>query len=48
VGVVLEEQLIGEILREAENALRPYVTPDGTVLFASPAVLVTAEKPRER
>jgi protein-L-isoaspartate O-methyltransferase len=47
MGVVLEEQLIGEILREAENALRPYVTPDGTVLFASPAVLVTAEKPRE-
>jgi SAM-dependent methyltransferase len=48
MGVVLEEQLIGEILREAENALRPYVTPDRTVLFASPAVLVTAEKPRER
>jgi hypothetical protein len=47
VGVVLEEQLIGEIVREAEDVLRPYVTPDGAVLFASPALLLTATKPRE-
>ncbi len=45
MGVVLEEQLIGEILRQAELELKPFVTDDGTaVAFASPAVLATAVK----
>ena len=46
MGVVLEEQLIDEILRQAEHVLRSYVTSDGTVSFASPAALVTAAKSR--
>ena len=46
MGVVLEEDLIAEILRQAEDELRSYLTPDGAVAFASPALLVTAAKPR--
>lgn len=46
MGVVLEEDLIAEILRQAEDELRSYLTPEGTVAFASPALLVTAAKPR--
>jgi SAM-dependent methyltransferase len=47
VGVVLEDGVIEEILGEAETALRPFVTDDGNgVVFASPAVLAVAEKPR--
>ena len=45
-GVVLEEGLIAEILRQAEVALRPFVVDDGGgVAFASPALLATAVKP---
>ena len=45
MGVILEEQLIGEILRQAEAELKPFVTDEGTaVVFASPAVLATAVK----
>jgi SAM-dependent methyltransferase len=46
MDVVLEEQLIEEILRQAEVALQPFVTEDrGHVVFASPALLATAGKP---
>jgi SAM-dependent methyltransferase len=46
MGVVLEEELIAEILRQAEDALRPYVTDEaGGVAFDSPAVVATAVKP---
>jgi SAM-dependent methyltransferase len=46
MGVVLEEELIAEILRQAEGALRPFVTNEGGgVAFDSPAVLATAVKP---
>lgn len=46
VGVVLDEGLIEEILRQAEVPLQPFVTDDSDgVAFASPAVLVTAAKP---
>ncbi len=45
-GVSLEESVIAEILREAEVALKPFVTDEGgEVVFASPALLVTAVKP---
>ena len=45
MGVLLEERLIAEILRQAEGVLRPFVTPEDTVAFASPALLVTATMP---
>lgn len=46
MGVVLEEALIAEILRQAESALRPFVIHEGGgVAFASPALLATAVKP---
>jgi SAM-dependent methyltransferase len=46
LGIVLEENLIEEIVRQAEVVLRPFVTDDGTsVSFASPALLATAAKP---
>lgn len=41
MGVTLEEELIGEILTEAEAALERYVTPEGTMVFDAPAHLVT-------
>jgi len=45
MGVILEEGLIGEILRQAEAELKPFVTDEGmAVVFASPAVLATAVK----
>ncbi len=46
VGVPLGEDLIAEILRQAEDELRPFVDTAGAgVTFASPALLVTARKP---
>jgi SAM-dependent methyltransferase len=46
VGIVLGEELIAEILRQAEVALQPFVTHEGdSVAFASPAVLARAAKP---
>lgn len=41
-GVFLEEDLIEEILAEADDALSEYVTSDGTMTFDAPAHLVTA------
>ncbi len=41
MGVVLEEELILQILDEAESALASYVTEDGQVEFDSPAHIVT-------
>jgi hypothetical protein len=47
MGVVLDEDMIAAILREAEVELAPFVTDDGSsVAFASPAVLATAAKPQ--
>jgi hypothetical protein len=46
LGVVLEEGLIVEILRQAEVALRSCVVDDGgSVAFASPGLVATAVKP---
>lgn len=44
VGVVLPEDLIREILEEAEEALKPYVTSEEAVAFPTSAHIVTARK----
>lgn len=41
MGVVLEEERIERLLAEAEDVLARYVTSDGTVVFDSPAHIVT-------
>jgi ubiquinone/menaquinone biosynthesis C-methylase UbiE len=44
-GIMLSDSQIGEILDEAEHAMRAYVTSvDGAVVFESPAHIVTARK----
>jgi SAM-dependent methyltransferase len=40
MGVDLDEDLIARILREAEDMLARFVTPDGRVAFDSPAHVV--------
>ena len=46
MGVALADDLIEEILRQAEVVVEPFVTHEATgVAFASPAVLATAAKP---
>ncbi len=42
MGVLLDDDLIELILDEAEEALHPYVTEDGTMVFDAPAHIVTA------
>jgi SAM-dependent methyltransferase len=44
VGVVLTEEQINRILREAEHVLRAYVTATGTVAFEIAAHLVTGSR----
>jgi SAM-dependent methyltransferase len=46
MGVVLTEDEIGRILREADQALRPYSDADGRAAFRVSAHLVSATKPR--
>jgi SAM-dependent methyltransferase len=49
MGVVLEDTIIEEILRQAEGVLRPFVIDAGAaVTFDSPAVLATAVKTDRR
>jgi SAM-dependent methyltransferase len=43
-GIVLPEELIEQILQEAEDVLRPYVNENGNISFAWPALIVTAGK----
>ncbi len=45
MGVVLTEDQIGRILREAEHALKSYAAADGRVTFHLSAHLVAAKKP---
>ncbi len=45
MGVHLSEAQIERILEEAEDALSRFVTPDGTVIFDSPAHIVRGVKP---
>jgi len=44
MGVVLPEDLISRILKEAEIVLAPYVQRDGAVVFDSPGHIVTATR----
>lgn len=44
LGVQLPEECIGWVLAEAEETLRPFVTPGGAVEFASPALIATGRK----
>ncbi len=44
MGVHLKDELISEILQEAETALSPFKTSEGTVEFAVTAHVVTAKK----
>jgi len=44
MGVALSEVQVGRILREAELALAPYVTPDGTMAFDLSAHILTGTK----
>jgi SAM-dependent methyltransferase len=44
MGVVLAEDVIGRILREAEDALRHHVAADGRVVFDASAHIVTGTK----
>jgi hypothetical protein len=47
MGVVLAEEQIERILEEAEKVLHRFVTPDGAVVFDSPAHIVSAKKKQE-
>jgi ubiquinone/menaquinone biosynthesis C-methylase UbiE len=44
MGVVLEEEVIQQILEQAENALHSYVTAEGQIVFDSPGHIITATK----
>jgi SAM-dependent methyltransferase len=46
VGVRLDQQVVEDILAEAELVFRPYLTADGSVRFASPAHLAVATRDR--
>lgn len=45
MGVVLPEDQIHRMLKEAEDVLRAFVTPEGKVTFDSPAHIVRGTKP---
>lgn len=44
MGVALPEELILQILEEAEEVLAPFVTPEGRVSFDSPAHIASGKK----
>jgi hypothetical protein len=41
---VIDDAQYEMLLREAEGALRPFLTPEGAVQFNAPAHIVTARK----
>lgn len=45
MGVVLTEDTIERILKEAESALAEYVTAEGQIAFSAPAHIVTGLAP---
>jgi SAM-dependent methyltransferase len=45
LGGLLDDAQFEVLLKEAQQALQPFVTADGTVAFALPALVVTASKP---
>ena len=44
LGGMLDDAQVELLLMEVERALRPFVTADGTVVFAMPALIVRAGK----
>lgn len=44
LGGVLDEAQFERLLPKAKESLQPFVTPDGTVAFDMPALIVTAQK----
>ena len=44
MDVVLTETHIQRLLQEAEDLLRPHLTPQGNMVFDSPAHIITATK----
>ena len=44
LGGMLDDAQFELLLMEVERALRPFVTADGTVVFAMPALIVRAGK----
>jgi hypothetical protein len=42
---MIDDTQFTRLLEEAEKALRPFLTADGTVAFDAPAHIVTATKP---
>jgi SAM-dependent methyltransferase len=45
MGVRLDPAVIARVLAEAESVFRPYLMPDGTVRFDSPAHIAVATRP---
>lgn len=44
LGGLLDEQQFERLLKEAQQALKPFVTSEGAVVFSMPALIVTAAK----
>jgi SAM-dependent methyltransferase len=44
LGDVIDDKQVEQLLTEAEEVLRPFVTAEGTVAFSMPALIVTATK----
>jgi SAM-dependent methyltransferase len=44
LGGMLDDAQFGELLKEAEQALKPFVRTDGGIAFEMPALVVTASK----
>jgi hypothetical protein len=42
---MLDDDQFARLLTAAEAALRPFVAPDGVVVFEMPALIVSARKP---
>jgi trans-aconitate methyltransferase len=44
LGGMLDDAQFSQLLKESEQALRPFVASDGTLAFTMPALIVTAAK----
>jgi hypothetical protein len=42
---MLDEAQFGQLQHECRAALAPFAQPDGTVVFAMPALLMSAQRP---
>ena len=44
LGGMLDDDQFAELLKEAEEALKPFVGPDGAITFEMPALVLTARR----